>query len=35
VLEHSDNFVLEEKYSGKLLFNKTVGTVNFTVYDFS
>jgi len=35
VLEHSDNFVLEEKNSVKLLFNKTVGTVNFTVYDFN
>ena len=35
VLEHSENFVHEEIYSTKLIFNKTIGTVNFTVYDFS
>lgn len=35
VLEHSGKFVHEENYSGKLLFNKKIGTVNFTAYDFS
>lgn len=35
VLEHSDKFAHEEKYSEQLVFNKKVGTVNFTVYDFS
>lgn len=35
ILEHSGKFIHDKKYSEKLLFNKKVGTVNFTVYDFS
>lgn len=35
ILEHSGKYVHEEKYSEKLFINKKVGTVNFTVYDFS
>lgn len=34
ILEHSGNFIHEEKYNGRLLFTKKIGTVNFTVYDF-